>query len=33
LMPSRPESHVIAAVDENRLAAWADPVSFRQREQ
>jgi hypothetical protein len=30
---SRPHSQVIVAEDEKRLAAWADPVSFRQREQ
>ncbi|MEQ1955302.1 hypothetical protein [Mesorhizobium sp. CN2-181] len=30
---SCPDSQVISAFDENRLAAWADPVSFRHREQ
>jgi hypothetical protein len=31
-LPS-PDSHAIFAVDENRLAPCADPVSLRQREQ
>jgi hypothetical protein len=30
---SSPETHFMVAVDENRLAAWADPVSLRQYSQ
>ena len=32
-MKSRPASQVIVAVDENRLAACAEPVCLRHREQ
>ncbi len=30
---SLPDTHVILAEDENRFAEWAEPLSFRQREQ
>lgn len=33
LMFSSPDTHVIWAVDENRFAEWAEPLSLRQREQ
>lgn len=32
-MFSSPDTQVILAVDENRFAEWADPLSLRQREQ
>ena len=33
LMFSSPDTHVILAVDENRFAEWAEPLSLRQRAQ
>ncbi len=32
-MLSRPANHSTTAVEENRFAAWAEPVFLRQREQ
>jgi hypothetical protein len=32
-MFASPETQVILAVDENKFAEWAEPLSLRQREQ
>jgi hypothetical protein len=33
LVFSSPDNHVIFAVEENRFAEWAEPLSLRQRAQ